>query len=247
MRDISKIIKLRVFLALLGLLVILWSVLCVSSIRTNLGLKNPKEVTGKESPNIKPGNVVSIEYDYLFDGRFISGYVLGRDHYYEIIKLSNKEEFLYCKFIGETEAFLEDLPFCRLYREIKENDTEENYLFVGKVRRTDKSTKKFLTRKYASPVEGVYKFPNTLTDTKFDYYIQYIEPEEERNRMLGRITFWVILTVSWLLLLKITCQEQRAYLFYLDRERTNRKTEYRIALEQQIKESKAKNVYERDE
>ena len=50
--DIGKIIRLRVFLVLLGLLAILWSVLCVSSIRTNLGIKKPKEITGKDSADI---------------------------------------------------------------------------------------------------------------------------------------------------------------------------------------------------
>ncbi len=224
-------------MVLLGILVIIWSVLCVSSIRTTIGMKNPKEVTGKDSPFLKSGNVVSVDYEYLFDGRFISGYVFGRDHYYEILKLSNKEEFLYCKFIGETETFLEDMPFCRLYREIKEIDTEENYLFVGKVRRTGKSTKNILTRKYASLVEGEYKYPNTLTDTNFDYYIQYIEPEEELSRLLGRLTFWGILTIAWLFLFIKLRQEKNAYLFYLNEERVNKKTQHRIEVEKQLKES----------
>ena len=247
MRDISKIIKLRVLLVLLGLLVFIWSVLCISSIRTCIGIKNPKEITGKDSPFLKSGNVVSVDYEYLFDGRFISGYVFGRDHYYEILKLSNKEEFLYCKFIEESEAFLENKPFCLLYSEIKEIDSEENYIFVGKVRKTSESTKKILTRKYVSSVEGVYKYPNTLTDTNFDYYIQYIEPEEESNRLLGRLTFGGLLTGAWLYLFVKLRQEKSAYLFYLNEERNNKKTQYRIAVEKQLKESEGEIVCERDE
>lgn len=237
MRDISKIVKLKVLMALFGLLVFIWSVLCISSIRTCIRIKNPKEITGKDSPFLKSGKVVSIEYDYFFDGRFVSGFALGRDHYYEILKISTKEEFLYCKFIGENISFLDDKPFYQLYREIKEQKSEDKNLFLGKVRKTNKSIKEVFIEKVMKPKEGLYKIPNTLTDTNVDYYIQYIEPEEERSRMLGRITFWGILLISCMFLLKKFRQEQSAYLFYLNEERINQKRQYRIAVEKQLKES----------
>ena len=245
--DIGKIIRLRVFLVLLGLLAILWSVLCVSSIRTNLGIKNPKEITGKDSADIRSGNVVSIEYDYIFDGRLVSGFALGRDHYYELLKLSNKEEFLYCKFIGESESFLDDKPFYRMYRDIKEPEAGGKNIFLGKVCKTEKSTKMELKKKVQVSTEEIFRYPNTENNTVYDYYIQYIEPEEESQRLKGRITFLVILIIFWLFFFQKLRQEQSAYLFYLNEERIKKKIQYRIALEKQLKESTAKNVYERDE
>lgn len=237
MRDIRKIIQLRVLLVLVGLLVIIWSILCVSSIRTNIGLKNPKEVTGKDSPFLKSGNVVSVDYAYLFDASLISGFALGRDHYYEIIKFCDKEEFLYCVFIGEDKSFLDDKPFYRMYREIEEIESEDNYMFVGKVRRMNKHIKEGLKHNATVSNESIYKDPNSLTDTNFDYYIQYIEPEEELSRMLGRLTFWGILIVSLLFLIVKLRQEQSAYLFCLNVERVNKKKQHRIEVEKQLKES----------
>ncbi len=247
MRDISKIIKLRVLLVLLGLLVFIWSILCVSSIRTNIGMKNPKEITGKDSEDIRSGNVVSVEYDYFFDGRFVSGFAFGRDHYYELIKLSNKEEFILCKFIGESESFLDDKTFYCFARDIKEPESGDKNLFLGKVRKTHKEIKEVFLEKATKSPEGLYRNPYNLSNTNIAYYIQYIEPEEESNRLLGRLTFWGLLTGAWLFLFVKLRQEKSAYLFYLNEERNNKKTQYRIAVEKQLKESEGEIVCERDE
>ena len=237
MRKIHKLIRLRVLLVLLGLLIIIWSVLCVSSIRTNIGLKNPKEVTGKDSADIRSGNVVSVEYDYFFDGRFVSGFAFGRDHYYELIKLSNKEEFILCKFIGESESFLDDKTFYSLVRDIKEPEPGDKNLFLGKVRKTHKEIKEVFLEKATKSPEGLYRNPYNLSNTNIAYYIQYMEPEEEIHRLLGRITFWVILTGVWLFLFIKLRQEKSAYLFYLNEERMNKKAQHRMAVEKQLKES----------
>lgn len=225
---------------MVGIIVIIWGILCISSIRTCIGIKNPKEITGKDSPDIRSGNVVSIEYDYFFDGRFVSGYVFGRDHYYELLKLSNKEEYLYCVFIGESESFLEDKTYYRLCREIKKTESEDRNIILGKVRRTRNSTKERLKKKVSEQelYEELYRYPNTESNTAYDYYIQDIDPEEELNRLWGRITLFVLLIILWFGLFNRLRIERNAYAFCLNQERIKEETLHRIEVEKQIKEAK---------
>lgn len=223
---------------MVGIIVIIWGILCISGIRTCIGIKNPKEITGKDSPDIRSGNVVSIEYDYFFDGRFVSGFAFGRDHYYELLKLSNKEEFILCKFIGESEAFLDDKPFYRLYRDIKEPEPGDKKLFLGKVRKTHKEIKEVFIEKATKSPEGLYRNPYNLSNTNIEYYIQDIDPEEELNRLWGRITLFVLLIILWFGLFNRLRIERNAYAFCLNQERIKEETLHRIEVEKQIKEAK---------
>ncbi len=191
-----------------GILILIWTVLCVSGIRTYIGIKNPKEITGKDSPVLQEGNVVCLKYEYVFDESLNAGSAFGRNHNYELLKLRNKEEFLFCVIMGEDSSFWEGKPYYRMYHEIKEVESKDNYLFMGKVCKTKKQMKESLKYNAMISAEGIYKQPNTLTNTNYDYYIQYIEPEKEFDRMMGRVTFLGLLIVSGFLILKNKSQAE---------------------------------------
>jgi len=233
----KKISKLRALLVFIGIFVLIWGVMCVSSIRTCIGLKNPKQVNAKDSSALRAGNVVCVEYEYVFDEPLTTGFAFGSNHYYEILKICNKDEFLYCVIIGEYPSFWEDKPYVRRYHELKEFKSEDSYLFVGKVCKAHGSIKESLKYNTVISSDTIYKHPNTLANTNFDYYIQYIEPKDEVNRLLGRVTFFGLLVALWFVLLKKLRQEKDTYQFFLNEERTKERRRMQMTFEKQKKEA----------
>lgn len=235
-----KITKLRVALIFIGILALIWSVMCIFSIRTCIGLKNPKQVNSKDSSALRAGNIVSVEYEYAFDESLTTGFAFGHNHYYELLKICNKDEFLFCVIIGEKPSFWKDKPYIRMYRELEEFKSEDGDLFVGKVCKTHGSIKKSLIHNTSISLDEKYKHPNTVANTNFDYYIQYIEPDEEVDRLMGRVTFLGILIGLWLIILKKFRQEKDAYQFFLQEECAKERYRIQLSLEKQRKQSSCK-------
>jgi len=233
----KKISKLRALLVFIGIFVLIWGVMCVSSIRTCIGLKNPKQVNAKDSSALRTGNVVCVEYDCIFEEGYSEGFALGRNHYYEIIKIQDKDEFVFGTLREDYLSYLEGKPYFTWFDDVKECESKETYLFLGKVKITSARVKEILESQTVKTEDTIYKHPNTLANTNFDYYIQYIEPKDEVNRLLGRVTFWGFLVVLWFVLLKKLRQEKEAYQFFRNEERIEERRRIQMSFEKQRKEA----------
>lgn len=235
-----KITKLRVALIFIGILALIWSVMCIFSIRTCIGLKNPKQVNSKDSSALRVGNIVSVEYDYIFEEGYSLGFALGRNHYYEIIKIKGMDEFVFGTLREDYLSYLEGKPYFTWFDDANEYKAEESYLFSGKVMKINERVEEVLERHNDKTETTIYKHPNTVTNTNFDYYIQYIEPEEEVDRLMGRVTFLGILIGLWLIILKKFRQEKDAYQFFLQEECAKERYRIQLSLEKQRKQSSCK-------
>ncbi|MBQ9766777.1 MAG: hypothetical protein IJW37_01555 [Lachnospiraceae bacterium] len=232
-----KLIKLRALLVFIGIFVLIWSVMCISSIRTCIGIKNPKLVNAKDSWALRSGNIVCVEYDYIFEEGYRTGFALGRNHYYEIIKIKDKDEFVFGTLKENYLSYLEGKPYFTWFDDVKEYECKESCIFLGKVMKITERVEKILERHNVKTEDTIYKHPNTVTNTNYDYYIQYIEPEDEVDRLLGRVTFWGILIALWFVLFKKLRREREAYQFFLNEERAKERQRIQMSIEQQRKEA----------
>ena len=233
----KKINRLRVVLSFIGILVLIWGVLCVFSIRTCIGLKNPMQVNTKDSSALRAGNIVSVEYDYIFDHGLSVGFAFGRNTYYEVIKIKGKDEFVFGTLREDYLSYLEEKPYFTWFDDVKEYEVKESYIFLGKVRKINNHIEESLEHNIVKTEESIYKCPNTVSNTNFDYYIQYIEPKDEVNRMMGRVVIFLLLIIVWFIIRKKLKQEKEAYQFYLQEERAKERYRIHMNLEKQIKQS----------
>lgn len=221
----SKQIGFVLSVALLFVCIVLFG----SSLRTCLGMRHPEPVTGKNVAALREGNVVSVEYECAFEGGYSSyEYWFFRmiTKEYVALRLAGKEEYVYATTAEESEKFFEKGYYFSELAEAKEFVPGETFIFVGKVEKLSTKSIGVLQKKVRKPKGEPFAVPNTEENTNFTYRIVHIEPEEELNRLWGRLTLLIIDGIVCFYLYKKYKDEREALAYLAKAEQRKRNKEF---------------------
>lgn len=215
----EKIRKLIV-LSVLGAFCMVCLINTCKSIKTCSGVKNPEWLSGIDSNSLRRGKIVKLKYSCVFDDQLQRSTMLKVWSFFSA-RVYEKEEYILVAMPKVDDKFLDGV---KCFSSVSEADgyayEDANYL-IGRVSALNNYEKNILLGKEERKDEKVVSIPTTEKNTNLTYYLEYLDPPKEKERLWKWLISFLIVAAAFTVQILKYINDVKIDQFFLEIERKN--------------------------